>query len=347
LTRILLATDAWPPQVNGVVRTLQQVKAECEALGHVVEVVSPDRFRTVRCPTYPEIRLALRPGRQIAQILEQVRPHYVHIATEGPLGMATRRQCLRRHLPFTTSYHTRFPEYLSARLPIPLALGYAGMRWFHRPSRAVMVATRTIRRDLEDRGFANIKDWSRGVDTELFRPDHAPALSLPRPVFLYVGRVAVEKNLEAFLRLPIARGTKLVVGDGPQLAELRRKYQRVHFTGAKHGADLARHYAAGDVFVFPSRTDTFGLVLLEALASGLPVAAYPVPGPLDVIGGSGCGVLDDDLAAAAGRALRVPRARCRAWALQFSWRRCAEQFLANLAQAEQADAAFREDFSGT
>jgi glycosyltransferase involved in cell wall biosynthesis len=332
--RILLVSDAWAPQVNGVVRTLQQVKSECEALGHSVEVISPDLFRTVPCPTYPEIRLALRPGRAIGERVNAVRPDRVHIATEGPLGLAARRQCLRRGLPFTTSYHTRFPEYVHARFPVPLALAYAWMRWFHRPSAAVMVATRSIRRDLEARGFDNIADWCRGVDTELFRPDLEAALHLPRPVHLYVGRVAVEKNLEAFLAMPIGAGSKLVVGDGPQLAQLRAKYSDVRFAGAKFGADLARHYASGDVFVFPSLTDTFGLVLLEALASGLPVAAYPVPGPLDVIGGSGCGVLDQDLARASTRALEIPRTRCRAYALQFSWRRCAEQFLHNLHPAD-------------
>jgi glycosyltransferase involved in cell wall biosynthesis len=217
---------------------------------------------------------------------------------------------------------------------VPLALAYAWMRWFHRPSAAVMVATRSIRRDLEARGFDNIADWSRGVDTELFRPDREPALRLPSPVHLYVGRVAVEKNLEAFLAMPIGAGSKLVVGDGPQLARLQAKYPDVHFAGARFGEDLARHYASGDVFVFPSLTDTFGLVLLEALASGLPVAAYPVAGPLDVIGDSGCGVLDRDLARASPRALEIPRARCRAYALQFSWRRCAEQFLQNLHPVE-------------
>jgi glycosyltransferase involved in cell wall biosynthesis len=335
--RILLVSDAWPPQVNGVVRTLQRVKAECEALGHEVEVVAPDRFRTVACPTYPEIRLALRPGRAIAEHLDRFRPDRIHLATEGPLGIAARRQCLKRGLPFTTSYHTRFPEYLSARFPVPLAAGYAWMRWFHRPSAGVMVATLTIRRELEARGFANVRDWSRGVDTGLFRPDREPALRLPRPVFLYVGRVAVEKNLEAFLGLTLD-GSKLVVGDGPRLGELRRRHPDVHFAGARHGEDLARHYAAGDVFVFPSRTDTFGLVLLEALASGLPVAAFPVPGPLDVIGGSGCGVLDEDLASAARRALAIPRERCRAYALRFSWRRCAEQFLATLCPIAQPSA---------
>jgi glycosyltransferase involved in cell wall biosynthesis len=328
--RILLVSDAWAPQVNGVVRTLQQVRSECETLGHPVEVISPDLFRTVPCPTYPEIRLALRPGRAIGARLDALRPDHVHIATEGPLGVAARRQCLRRDLRFTTSYHTRFPEYVHARFPVPLALAYQWMRWFHRPSAAVMVATGSIRRDLEARGFANVADWGRGVDTELFRPDREPALHLPRPVHLYVGRVAVEKNLEAFLTMPVGAGSKLVVGDGPQLAELRAKYPDVRFAGARFGEDLARHYASGDVFVFPSRTDTFGLVLLEALASGLPVAAYPVPGPLDVIGDSGCGVLDQDLARACAGALEIPRARCRAYALQFSWRRCAEQFLHNL-----------------
>jgi glycosyltransferase involved in cell wall biosynthesis len=328
--RILLVSDAWAPQVNGVVRTLQRLQDECAALGHHLEVISPEQFRTVPCPIYPEIRLALRPGRAIGRRLQASPPHSIHIATEGPLGIAARRQCLRRGLPFTTSYHTRFPEYVHARLPVPLALGYAWMRWFHRPSRAVMVATRSIRRDLEARGFTNVADWSRGVDTELFRPDRAPALELPRPVYLYVGRLAVEKNLEAFLSMPIRAGSKLVVGDGPQLRALRARHPEVHFAGARFGEELARHYASGDVFVFPSLTDTFGLVLLEALAAGLPVAAYPVPGPLDVIGDSGCGALDPDLARAAERALEIPRTRCRAHALTFSWRRCAEQLLGNL-----------------
>ena len=328
--RILLVTDAWSPQVNGVVRTLQRVLQECVALGHQVEVISPDQFRTLPCPSYPEIRLALRPGRQIAARLASARADCIHIATEGPLGLAARRQCVKRGLPFTTSYHTRFPEYISARWPVPLKLGYAWMRRFHRPSEGVMVATPTLRRELEAEGFTNVKDWSRGVDVELFRPDLPPALVLPRPVHLYVGRLAVEKNLEAFLDLPIARGSKLVVGDGPQLARLRARYPDVHFAGARFGAELARHYVGGDVFVFPSRTDTFGLVLLEALASGVPVAAYPVPGPLDVIGNSGCGALDPDLGRAVERALQIPKARCRAYAIGFSWRRCAEQFLANL-----------------
>ena len=335
--RILLVTDAWPPQVNGVVRTLQRVRQECEALGHAIAVVSPDQFRTLPCPTYPEIRLALAPGRGIGATLRRFQPDCVHIATEGPLGLAARRRCLKLGLPFTTSYHTRFPEYVSARAPVPLALalGYAWMRRFHRPSAGVMVATATIRRDLEARGFTNIKDWSRGVDTQLYRPDHAPALDLPRPVHLYVGRVAVEKNLEAFLALPLP-GSKLVVGDGPQLAAFRARYPEVRFAGAKFREDLARHYVCGDVFVFPSRTDTFGLVLLEALASGVPVAAYPVPGPLDVIGDSRSGALDEDLGRAVARALEIPRERCRAHAETFSWRSCALQFIANLKPATPA-----------
>jgi 1,2-diacylglycerol 3-alpha-glucosyltransferase/glucuronosyltransferase len=334
--RLLLVSDAWAPQVNGVVRTLQRVKGECEALGHRVEVISPEQFSTVPCPTYPEIRLAWWPGRRIGERIEAWQPDAIHIATEGPLGIACRRQCLARALPFTTSYHTRFPEYLRARFPVPLAVGYAAVRWFHRPSRAVMVATPSLRRDLEARGFTNLVDWSRSVDTELFRPDREPALHLPRPVHLYVGRIAVEKNLEAFCAMQVRVGSKLVVGDGPQLPALRAKYPNVHFAGARFGEDLARHYASGDVFVFPSRTDTFGLVLLEALAAGLPVAAYPVPGPLDVIGNSGSGVLDLDLARAAERALAIPRTRCRAYALTFSWRHCAEQFLSNLHPVKSA-----------
>jgi glycosyltransferase involved in cell wall biosynthesis len=334
--RIMLVTDAWSPQVNGVVRTLQRIKEGCETLGHQVQVISPERFRTVPCPTYPEIRLALRPGPAIARQIEAFAPDCVHIATEGPLGFAARRHCVRRAMPFTTSYHTRFPEYVHARIPVPLGLGYAVMRWFHRPSRGVMVATRTIRDDLERRGFVNVTPWSRGVDTELFRPDHPPALDLPRPVYLYVGRVAVEKNLDAFLDVPLAGGTKLVVGDGPALERLKARHPEVHFTGAKHGLELARHYASGDVFVFPSRTDTFGLVLLEALASGLPVAAYPVPGPLDVIADSGCGVLDQDLGRAMAQAVAIPRERCREYAGRFSWPRCVEQFLGNLHPIERS-----------
>ncbi|WP_207478057.1 glycosyltransferase family 4 protein [Arenibaculum pallidiluteum] len=327
--RILIVSDAWHPQVNGVVRTLNTTRQELEALGHTVEIIGPDRFRTVPMPTYPEIRLALAAGRRLARLIAGFHPDAIHIATEGPLGFAARRYCLRHGLPFTTAYHTRFPEYIRDRAPVPLALSYAVVRRFHAPAHAVMVATQTIEDDLRRRGFSNIRRWSRGVDTALFRPGDKDFLDAPRPISMYVGRVAVEKNLEDFLSLDLP-GTKFVVGDGPQLAELRQRFPQVRFVGAKHGEELARHYAAADVFVFPSRTDTFGLVLLEALASGVPVAAYPVPGPLDVIDGSGVGVLDEDLGRAVRGALGIDPAACRDYALRFSWRASAQQFLDNL-----------------
>ncbi len=328
--KIALVSDAWLPQVNGVVRTLGRVCDELETLGHEIMVISPQQFRTLPCPTYPEIPLAYDHWWKVRDLLEDFVPDAVHIATEGPLGLTARSACLKRRWPFTTSYHTKFPEYVAARAPVPLSWGYRFMRWFHRPSRGVMVATDTIRKELEAEGFDNIKPWSRGVDTELFRPDQQPALDLPRPVHLYVGRVAVEKNIEAFLDLPIEGGSKVVVGDGPQRASLQQRYPDVVFTGAKFGEELARHYASADIFVFPSRTDTFGLVMLEAMASGVPVAAYPVPGPLDVVNGHPSGALDEDLSKAVARASGLSRQDCREHALRFSWTACAEQFLGNL-----------------
>jgi glycosyltransferase involved in cell wall biosynthesis len=330
--RIAIVTDAWHPQINGVVRTLTRVTEELEQMGHEVRVVSPDLFLNIPCPTYPEIRLALFPRRKLRALLDSLQPCAIHVSTEGPLGLATRAYCKKRGYPFTTAYHTKFPEYVRARAMIPLKLTYALMRRFHADSAGVMVATPSIEAELRARGFGNIRHWSRGVDTELFRPwDKGPKdlYHLPRPVHLYVGRVAVEKNIEAFLALKLD-GSKVVVGDGPLLPELKRRYPDVTFLGAKEGEELARCYAAADVFVFPSRTDTFGLVLLEALASGLPVAAYPVPGPLDVVDGVGVGFLDEDLARAARSALAIPPQRCRDYALQYSWRRSAEQFLENL-----------------
>ena len=298
-------------------------------------MITPDRFRSIPCPTYPEIRLALRPGRALARMVEAAQPCAIHIATEGPLGWAARRYCLRRRVPFTTAYHTKFPEYIQARFRVPLPLSYAVMRRFHGKSSRVMVATQGIEDELAKRGFGNIGRWSRGVDTELFRPrpeakgEAGPFADLPRPVFLYVGRVAVEKNIQAFLDLDLP-GSKVVVGDGPLLDDLRRRHGAVRFVGAKFGEELALHYAAADCFVFPSRTDTFGLVLLEALASGLPVAAYPVPGPLDVVGGSPAGMLSEDLRAAALAALGIPAEVARGHALTFSWAACTRQFLDNL-----------------
>ncbi len=330
--RIAMVTDAWYPQINGVVRTLNRVREELAAGGHDFTVISPSDFKTFPCPTYPEIRLAVTPGREVSRLLEAAEPQAIHLPTEGPLGMAARRYCLNRRLPFTTSYHTRFPEYLSARVPVPLSWGYSFMRWFHRPSAGVMVATPSLKRELGERGFDSLRQWSRGVDLSLFhpRPDEPPILELAKPVFLYVGRVAVEKNIEAFLKLDLP-GSKLVVGGGPQLESLQRNYPEAHFVGPKEGETLARHYVLGDVFVFPSRTDTFGLVMLEAMASGLPVAAYPVTGPLDVIGKGGAGVLDEDLGKAALAALEIDPAVPRAYAEGFSWRSCAEQFMGHLA----------------
>ena len=328
--RIALVSDAWAPQINGVVRTLTALIPELAARRHDVTPITPDLFRTLPCPTYPEIRLALRPGRRIGELIEAARPDAIHITTEGPLGLAARRHCLRRGYGFTTAFHTRFPEYVAARLAVPRSWSYALMRRFHAPSRGVMVATETVRRELAARGFRNLRRWSRGVDAALYDPLlRGDFLGLPRPVFLAVGRVAVEKNLAAFLRLDLP-GSKAVIGDGPMLEELRRRHPEAQFLGRREGLELARLYASADVFVFPSRTDTFGLVLLEALASGLPVAAYPVPGPLDVIGTSGAGVLGEDLGRAALAALDIPRERCRAHALRYTWTASADQFVENL-----------------
>jgi glycosyltransferase involved in cell wall biosynthesis len=331
--KIALVSDAWSPQVNGVVRTLAMVTQELAAAGHEILPVTPDRFVTLPCPTYPEIRLAIRPGGRARRMLGEAAPDAIHIATEGPLGMAVRSLCMTEGWRFTTAYHTRFPEYIQSRFAVPSSWCYAMLRHFHRPSSGVLVATDTIRNDLARRGFGNLRRWSRGVDASLFRPAESDSardfLDLPRPIFLCVGRVAVEKNLESFLALDLP-GSKLVVGDGPMLPTLRRRYPSVHFAGGRTGAALAAHYAAADVFVFPSRTDTFGLVLLEALASGVPVAAFPVPGPLDVVGDSDVGVLDEDLRAAAMAALSISRQRCRDYALAYTWAHCATQFLQTL-----------------
>ena len=328
--RILIVSDAWHPQVNGVVRTLEIIQRLLGRRGHAVELLTPERFWTLPCPSYPEIHLSLFPRRRLDAAFAAFGAEAVHIATEGPLGIAARRLCLARGHGFTTSFHTRFPEYVEARLGLPSAWLYAWLRSFHNAGTGIMVATASVARELAARGFRNILPWTRGVDTSLFRPREKSFLThLARPIWLSVGRIAVEKNLPAFLELPLP-GTKLVVGDGPLLPELRRSYPETVFVGAKSGEELARHYAASDVFVFPSRTDTFGLVLLEAIASGLPVAAFPVAGPLDVIGSSGSGALDEDLAAACRRALEIPAESCRRYAERFSWEACAEQFVRNL-----------------
>ncbi len=327
--RILFITDAWHPQINGVVRTLSTTGRELEKMGHVVRFIGPDQFRTMAMPGYNEIKVALGPGRRLRRLILEFEPQAIHIATEGPLGWAARGICRREGFQFTTSYHTRFPEYLAERAPVPLTWSYAVLRKFHRASAAVMVATPSIAAALTERGFGNLRRWTRGVDTDLFRPRTKSFIDAPRPISICVGRVAVEKNIEAFLALDIP-GTKYVVGGGPMLATLRQRYPGVRFVGPRHGDELASYFAAADVFVFPSRTDTFGLVMLEALACGVPVAAYPVAGPLDVIGDSDVGVLSEDLEQAVRQALDIDPGRCRDYALGHSWRSAASQFLGNV-----------------
>ncbi len=331
--RIMLATDAWEPQVNGVVRTLARTIVELRQMGHEVDIVEPGQFKTVPLPTYSEIKLAVGCYASIQERLKAFEPEAIHIATEGPIGLTTRRICLEWKLPFTTSYHTRFPEYISARLPVPVGAGYAYMKWFHNPSGRVMVATDTMRLELERHGFHNISQWTRGVDTELFRPGRTdPFVGLERPIWLNVGRIAVEKNLEAFLQTDLP-GTKVVVGEGPQRHELEGRYPKVVFAGGQFGEALADYYSAADVFVFPSLTDTFGLVILEAMASGTPVAAFNAPGPGDIIPGSGAGALAVDehgLKQACLEALDIDRSVVRVYAERFSWRACAEEFVRNL-----------------
>jgi glycosyltransferase involved in cell wall biosynthesis len=328
--RILIASDAWTPQVSGVVTTLSRVGECLRAAGHEPLFVTPDLFRTFPCPTYPEIRLALVDRKRLSRLLEEFQPEAVHIATEGPIGHAIRGYCLRHDWPFTTSYHTQFPQYLRLRLPLPVSISYAYLRRFHRPAVRTLVATETVRRELEARGFEHVTLWSRGVDVTLFRPRDKGFIQDARPVAMYLGRVAVEKNLEDFLRLDMP-GSKYVVGAGPDSEMLQRKYPQVRFVGCKSGEELASWLAAADVFVFPSRTDTFGLAMLEAMAAGVPVAAYPVAGPLDVVRHGETGFLHDDLALAVREALKLDPAACVAFARSQTWQACAELLLAGLA----------------
>lgn len=334
--RIVITTDAWHPQVNGVVRTLESLAREVGRLGCEVRMITPQDFRHLPCPTYPEIRLALPMRRRLDRALAEVKPDAIHIATEGPLGIAMRRWCLQRGLPFTTAFHTNFPEYIAIRTGLPASWLYPAIRRFHRPSTAVMVSTQAMARKLGEIGISHCRLVPRGVDTEIFRPRGDADAGLPRPVSLYVGRLAVEKGVEDFLALDLP-GSKLVVGDGPARADLERRFPNARFTGTLTGEALAEAYASADVFVFPSRTDTFGLVMLEALASGCPVAAFPVRGPLDVIGADGrgaslradgpVGCLDTDLKTAVMRTLDCRPEDCAAFAAQFSWARCGEAFL--------------------
>jgi glycosyltransferase involved in cell wall biosynthesis len=332
--RILIATDAWHPQVNGVVRTLTSLARSTSALGAEVEFLTPDGFPSFAVPTYPGLRVACPNRHEIARRIEAASPHAIHIATEGPIGWAVRAYCRRRKLAFTTSYTTRFPEYIAVRSIIPAGFSYAVLRHFHAAGAMTMVATASLRQELGARGFTRLGNWTRGVDTELFRPDIVAPLDLPRPIFMTMGRVAVEKNLEAFLSLDLP-GSKVVIGDGPQKAALARSYPNVNFLGEKTGKHLTSHLAAADVFVFPSRTDTFGVVQLEALACGTPVAALPVTGPLDVIADHPIGALDEDLRSACMRALGMSREACRSFALERSWENSARQFIGNLAALQE------------
>jgi glycosyltransferase involved in cell wall biosynthesis len=327
--KVLVATDAWHPQVNGVVRTLGSLARAAGKLGVAIEFLSPEGFPSFQLPTYPGLRLAIPSRRGIAARIEAARPDAIHIATEGPIGFAVRAYCRRNGRPFTTSYTTRFPEYISARSPIPEAWIYAALRWFHAGATVTMVATPSLMHELGQRGFGHLGMWTRGVDVDLFRPDRAIDLGLPRPIFMSVGRVAVEKNLEAFLSLELP-GTKVIVGTGPAEAKLKREFPDTKFLGPLENGTLAAHLAAADVFVFPSRTDTFGIVQLEALASGVPIAAFPVTGPKDVVADHPIGVLDEDLGRACIGALKLSRDACRTFALACSWENSARQFLGHV-----------------
>lgn len=332
MAKITIVTDAWHPQVNGVVRSLENTIDEMRRMGHEIMLVTPDRFRNVPLPSYPEIRIALTRYRTVEREFDRFQPSFVHIATEGPLGFYARRWCLAHKMPFSTSYHTRFPEYVSARLPLPQSMLYGIVRWFHNAGNVCMVATQSLEQELSARGFRNLMRWTRGIDHALYkpRPLEEKPFGLTRPIFMQVGRVAVEKNIPAFLDLDLP-GSKIVIGDGPDLEKLKRAHPDVLFTGSKFGEELAEAYAQADVFVFPSKTDTFGNVILEALASGVPVAAYPVTGPADILGGHPeAGALDEDLRAACLKALDASRAGARTLAETYTWEAATTQFLTNV-----------------
>lgn len=340
--KVLIATDAWKPQLNGVVRTLDTLGEILTRFGNQVRYVTPNEFKSVPLPSYPEIRLSILPNRKVAKIINDFKPDAIHIATEGPIGRATRRFCKRRGYPFTTSFHTRFPEYANERWAVPITWGYAILKDFHKDGATMMVATPGLIDELKERGFSKMKLWARGVDLEQFKPGDRSFLDThERPIFLYVGRLAVEKSIEDFLSTDLP-GTKLLVGEGPQREELEAKYPDAVFAGPKFGEDLTKYYQASDVFVFPSRTDTFGLVNVEALACGVPVAAYPVRGPLEILDGAspGCGAMHEDLQTACLTALenRNPEA-CRRHAEKFSWEAASRQFIVNLETPE-----FDEEF---
>jgi glycosyltransferase involved in cell wall biosynthesis len=335
--RIAILTDAWFPQINGVVRTLDKTINLLKEWGHDVLCINPGLFRTMPLPTYPDIPLALFPYARVKQLLNEFQPDAIHLSTEGPLGWAGRRYCLKYNHPYTTTYHTRFPEYIRLRAPIPLPLSYAFVRTFHSKATLTMVATSSMKATLEEKGFKNLEYWTRGVDIEHLVPIEKPVLELPHPITLYLGRVAVEKNITEFLDLRMP-GSKVVIGDGPALEFLKQRYPQALFLGYRKNSDLARLLASADVMVFPSRTDTFGLVMLEAMACGVPVATYPVEGPLDVIKNGINGWMDEDLQTAVTHALQVDRKSCRQFAEGYSWEASTQQFLSliqsNLSEAD-------------
>jgi glycosyltransferase involved in cell wall biosynthesis len=325
----MIITDAWEPQVNGVVRTLKQTKKELTLMGHEVDMITPLEFNTIPCPTYPDISLSILPAKKVSRRIRAFKPDAIHISTEGPLGLAARSFAIKNKIPHSTAYHTRFPEYVHARTKIPLSLTYRFLRWFHAHSCAVMAPTPAVMNDLVHYGFKNVVLWSRGVDLDRFKYEPSTSLNTTKPIFLYVGRVAVEKNIEAFLALDLP-GSKVVIGDGPSLTILKDKYPNAVYLGAKDQVDLPPYYSSADVFVFPSKTDTFGLVILEAMACGLPVAAYPVTGPIDVVGDSGAGVLSNDLREACLEALKIPKQTAIDHSKLYSWRAASEQFIKHL-----------------
>jgi glycosyltransferase involved in cell wall biosynthesis len=331
--KFVLITDAWEPQVNGVVRTWQHVTREMRKLGHETHVIHPGQFKTLGAPRYPEIKLAILPGRAVRKQLDALNADAIHIATEGPLGMAARQWCGKRGRAFTTSYHTQFPHYLRQYFGVPKAISYRFIRWFHGKANHTLVPTKQVGEELKREGLSNTVVWSRGVDTDLFKPGYDipdAVKDLPRPVFVYAGRIAIEKNIEAFLKLDLP-GSKLVIGDGPPRESLQKQYPDAHFVGYQFGEELAAHYAGGDVFVFPSKTDTFGVVMLEANACGLPVAAYPVTGPIDVVQQGQTGYVYKDLRQAALDALKLDKRPCIAFAGRNSWARCAQTVIEHLA----------------
>lgn len=332
--RILIISDAWHPQINGVVRTLTETIKHLKGFGHHVKLISPRAFKTLPCPTYPEIRLAIFPYRQLDREISTFQPDAIHIATEGPLGFSARKWCLKHHKPFTTAYHTQFPEYIHQRASwLPLSWLYAAVRWFHRPSKHVMTPTPAVKKQLASAGFNNLALWARGVDLQRFYPANRSALDCfcktakhkQEPKFICVGRVAVEKNIEAFLRLDLP-GSKWIIGDGPARKALQQKYPEVYFLGSYPQKKLPPFYNAADVFVFPSQTDTFGLVMLEAMACGTPVAAFPVTGPVDVVSDPTAGILDHDLHKACLAALNLDRNQVATFAKQYSWEKTTKQF---------------------